>query len=148
MTQSTFEPLLNALQQSIEQFIDEIRHKKLTQRATDAWSVKDELCHIVFWHENYAANYQALALHQEPDLLDGPGYKLNADSVVALHKYSIKTLIQRLEAAQRELREAILSHNILQMTYKKGGRIYKTEDFLDMVTHHINTHTKQVKRAR
>ncbi len=48
------------LSAQIDYLIQQVKTKKLSDMATKEWSVKDVLCHIVFWHENYAANYQAM----------------------------------------------------------------------------------------
>ena len=116
--------------------------------ATDIWTVKEVLCHIVFWHENYAANYNALANNLQPPLLDGPGYKLNVDGAASLRKYPLEELTQRLQKAQNILYACIVEKGVPQMTYKKGGHIYKTSEFLDVIARHIATHTKHVTRAK
>ncbi len=116
--------------------------------ATDEWTVKEVLCHIVFWHENYAANYKAMANNQEPLLLDAPFYKLNKEGVLQLEKFSIENLIKRLQKAQNTLRIQIIEKKVPQMTYKKHGRVYATPQFLDLVSRHIATHTRQVRKAK
>ncbi len=115
--------------------------------ATDEWTVKDELCHIVFWHENYAINYKALAEHKDPLLPEGMS-TINMAGVLSLRKYPIKELITRLREANDSLYNSIIVKKVPQMTYSKGGRTYGTADFLEMITRHINTHTKQIKKAR
>jgi hypothetical protein len=116
--------------------------------ATDQWTVKDILCHIVYWHENYTSNYQALAKKLPPPLLDGPGYKLNQEGVTSLRKFSETELIARLHKANNILRYCIIEKQVPKMTYKKDGHIYNTEDFLHMVARHLMTHTIQVRRAK
>ena len=114
--------------------------------ATDEWTVKDELCHIVFWHENYAANYKALAEHKDPPLPEGMS-TINMRGVASLRRRSIKELIARFYLANLSLRKSIIKNKVPRMTYSKGGRTYETADFLEMIARHINTHTKQVKKA-
>ena len=115
--------------------------------ATDEWTVKDVLCHIVFWHENYAVNYKALANHGEPPLPEGMS-TINTAGVLSLRQYSIKDLIKRLQRANDSLYESIVEKKIPRMTYSRGGRIYKTEDFLIMISKHIKTHAKQIRRVK
>lgn len=141
------EELFSTLTSSIELFIQAVRSKKSTLKATDEWSVKDVLCHIVFWHENYAANYEALANDEIPKLPENMS-TINMRGVKPLRKYSMKDLISRLRIAHKSLSVSILEKRVPRMTYSKGGRTYETTHFLDMITRHIATHTKQVKRAK
>ncbi len=144
---NSFIEKFTTLTDSIENFIVEVKSKKSTLMATEEWSVKDELCHIVFWHENYAANYKALEEHKDPPLPEGMS-TINMLGVSSLRKFSIKELICRLRKANKSLYKSIVLNNVPRMTYSKGGRIYESADFLEMISRHINTHTKHVKRAR
>ena len=129
-------------------FIAEVKSKRSDLMATDEWTVKDVLCHIVFWHENYAANYKALAEGKEPPLLDGPGYKLNTQGVASLRRLPIKKLIAKLREANRALYISVVQKRVPRITYKKNGRVYKTADFLELVARHVRTHTIQARRAK
>lgn len=115
--------------------------------ATSEWTVKDVLCHIVFWHENYAANYQALAEHREPQLPDSMS-TINKRGVASLRKLTRKELFVRLGQANKSLKKSIVDKQVSQMIYSKGGRTYETDQFLEMIARHIESHTKQVKRAK
>ncbi len=148
MENGDYTKLFTVLSNNIDILIQEVKKKRSNLMATDAWTVKDVLCHIVFWHENYAANYNALAEKYDPPLLDGPGYKLNKEGVSSLRKFSIDNLIKRLHNAQNTLYRCIVEKKVSQMTYKKDGRVYKTADFLDAIARHIVTHTKHIKRAK
>ena len=139
--------LFNTFTSSIEEFIHEVKSKKSNLMATDEWSVKDELCHIVFWHENYAANYKALAEHKEPPLPEGMS-TINVKGVKSLRKYPIKQLISRLYEANNSLYNSIVVKKVPRMTYSKGGSTYETAYFLESISRHINTHAKQVRRAK
>jgi len=142
-----YSELFTLLSNSVEDFIREVKSKKSTCIATDEWTVKDELCHIVFWHENYAANYKALAEHKDPPLPEGMS-TINMAGVLSLRKYSIEELIKKLRKANKSLYNCIVVKQVPRMTYSKAGRAYETADFLEMISGHINTHTKQVKRAK
>ena len=139
--------LFDALSKSIDSFIKEVEKKRARMMATDEWTVKDELRHIVFWHENYAANYQALAEHKDPPLPEKMS-TINQRGIEALKKFSQKELISRLKKANKSLENSIIVKKVPQMTYSKGGRTYKSDEFLEMITRHIETHAKQVRRAR
>lgn len=142
-----YKELFSALTDNLELFIREVKNKKSTLMATDEWTVKDELCHITFWHENYAANYKALAEAKDPPLPEGMS-TINIAGVLYLRKYPIKELINRLRKANRSLYTSIVVKKVPRMTYSKGGHTYETSDFLNIILQHINTHIKQVKRAK
>lgn len=144
---NNYDELFTTFTNSIENFIHEVKDKKSSLMATDEWTVKDELCHIVFWHENYAANYKALSEYKDAPLPEGMS-TINMAGVLSLRKCSIKDLIIRLREANASLYNSIVVKKVPRMTYSKGGRTYETAYFLEMIARHINTHAKQVKRTR
>lgn len=144
----TYADLFLNLSDALDTFIREVQAKKISLMATDEWTVKDELSHIVFWHETYAANYKALAEHAEPVIPQIAPYKLNMQSVPELRKYSVEELMSRLKKAHDSLYNSIVVKKVPEMTYWKKGRTYKTDEFLSMIARHIATHTKQVKHAK
>lgn len=143
-----YKQLFAILSKNLGGFIEEVKNKKLTLMATDEWTVKDILCHIVFWHETYAANYKALAQHSKLAIPELPAYKLNMPAVISLRRDTIEELINKLHKANKILYTSIVEKKVPRMTYNKGGRTYDTADFLDMVARHVNTHTKHVRGAR
>jgi hypothetical protein len=147
LMKTRYQELFEVFTANVEAFIAEVKKKKLGLMATSEWTVKDELCHITFWHENYAANYEALAKHKTPPLPESMS-TINMAGVLSLKKCSIKELISRLQKANDSLKESILKHKVPEMTYSKGGRTYKTEYFLEMIVKHIDRHRLQVKRAK
>ena len=142
-----YKDLFSELTSNIELFIQEVESKKSSLKATEIWTVKDELCHIVFWHENYAANYKAMANHEIPKLPEKMS-TINIRGVKSLRKSTIKKLILRLYNAHQSLYVSIVEKKVSRMTYSKGGRTYETNDFLTMITRHIAAHTRQVKKAK
>jgi len=133
--------------QSLEHFISEVNNQKLTRMATDEWTVKDVLRHIVFWHENYAANYKAQVEHTEVPLPEQMS-TINKRGVALLKRCTKKELLERLDIAHKSLFQSIVEKKIPSMTYSKGGRTYQTHEFLSMIARHFETHARQVRRAK
>jgi hypothetical protein len=134
---------------SMDIFVNEVKKTNKNFMATEIWTVKEILCHIVFWHINYAQNYEALFLKKTPPLLEGPGYKLNIEGVKNLKRYSIDILIKKLNDAQDSLYKNIVIKEVPRMTYKKStNRVYTTIDFLRVVERHLLTHTEHVQKAK
>lgn len=148
MSQSTYAPSFALLVKRLGEFLVEFEKKDPSLMATDEWTVKDILCHLVFWHENYAANYNALANSEEPPLFDKPTYLLNTQGVKSLRKLPVSLLVERLHKANNILKTCIVDNNVPRMTYKKRGRVYDTADFIEMVAGHFKTHTIHVRRAK
>lgn len=139
--------MFSSLTESVEAFISIVKTKKSSSMATDEWTVKDELCHIVFWHENYAANYEALARKENPPLPQDMS-TINIAGVLSLKGYSTKELIKRLRDTNKSLYNCIVVKEIPRMTYSKGGRVYESSEFLKMITRHINTHARQIDKVK
>jgi hypothetical protein len=148
MATQKYSELFQEFSNNLNVFITEVKKQKMTNVATDQWTVKEVLCHITFWHENYAANYEAMVNNQKPPLFDGLGYELNRLSVSTLKKYPANELIERLRKAQTSLYNSIMVAEIPQMKYTARWRVYTTEEFLVMIGRHFLTHAKQVKRAK
>jgi hypothetical protein len=73
MEKKNYLHLFSILDETLQNFIHEVNNQKLQNMATNEWSVKDELCHIVFWHTYYAQNYSALVKGKEPVVFTSKG---------------------------------------------------------------------------
>ncbi len=136
------------LTKTVKAFLEEVNKHSLLDMATDKWTVKDELCHIAFWHDYYAQNYAALAAGTKPFLFVSKGGSTrNQEGVNRLKHKSQKYLVTLLNNAQISLFDSIVVKQVPKMTYIVG-RVYKTEKFLEMIIGHINRHAILVRRAK
>lgn len=143
-----YSQLFFSLTESVNAFLEEVNKHDLLDMATEKWTVKDELCHIAFWHDYYARNYAALAAGTEPFLfISKGGSTRNQKGVDKLKRKSRKYLIALLNEAQSSLYESIVMKRVPKMTYIVG-REYRTEKFLELITGHIQRHAILVKRAK
>lgn len=140
--------LFEKLSNTLEDFKNELSKHPLNKKVTDNWTVKDILCHVTFWHMNYAQNYSALAKGIEPPLLQGPYYMINEYGVKKLRKNSTQMLLKKLDEAHKSLEDSILKKGVKKMTYKKGGITYATPEFLQVIESHIRGHRVQLRRAK
>ncbi len=147
MAYPSLETLCAQLSESLAVFVREVRSRNLNHMATDKWTIKEVLCHIVSWHEYYAANFKALSEGKEPPLYEGSTAVRNLETVRELRNFKTAGLIERLHRANATLEKSIAQGKVKRMTYKKGGRVYETPEFLDMISRHVATHTKQVRKA-
>ncbi|NTW61909.1 ClbS/DfsB family four-helix bundle protein [Candidatus Saccharibacteria bacterium] len=142
-----YQDFFDNLTENLDLFVDTVKSRKSTLMANNQWTVKDMLCHIVFWHEAYATNYEAMARGLQPPLPEQMS-TINTRGVDSLKRVSIKELVSRLRSAHQSLHTSIIIEGVPQMTYSKGGRTYETGAFLDMIARHIARHTIQVRRAK
>lgn len=148
MGQKNYSELFELLERTLHEFILEVNKQKLHNMATNEWSVKDELCHIVFWHRYYPQNYSALAKGEEPVVFTSSGGSTrNQDGVNSLRAKFKDELLTMLLDAQKELYMYIVDKKVAEMNYTNRKR-YKTEEFTDQITRHILGHTKLVKKAK
>lgn len=148
MGRPNYSHLFAILDQTLQNFIQEVNNQQLQNMVTDEWSVNDELCHIVFWHRYYAQHYSALAKGEKPFVFTSKGGSTrNKDGVDSLKTISKDELMRLLHMAQRELYESIVVKNVSAMNYTDRRR-YTTEQFLDIVIGHIKRHTKHIMKAK
>lgn len=113
----------------------------------EAWSAKDVLGHITFWHESFARNVRDLARGARPAPLKGRLMDLNLQGVEALRDCALPDVLERLAAAQRVIQDHILNPELKLIPYRKGSRDYTPEEHLDIVNRHIQAHLKDVQAA-
>jgi hypothetical protein len=143
-----YSQLFNILTETVINFTREVNKHNLIDMATDKWTVKDELCHIAFWHNYYAQNYAALAAGTKPFLFVSKGGSTrNQEGVDTLHHKSQKYLVSLLNKAHLSLYNSIVIKQVPKMTYIVGTE-YETDKFLEVIIGHINRHTTLVRRAK
>ncbi len=148
MIQGKYSQLFIILDKTLQNFIQEVNNQKLQNLATQHWTVKDVLCHIVFWHTYYAQNYLSLSEGKTPTVFTSKGGSLrNQEGVNSLKTLSKDDLFAMLQIAQQTLYNCIVIKHVPEMNYTDRKK-YKTEDFLEEINRHIIGHTKQVKKAK
>lgn len=147
-TSDKYSQLFLLLTEAVKVFLEEVNKHNLRDMATKEWSVKDQLCHIAFWHNYYAQNYAALAAGAKPFLFVSKGGSTRNQKGVDMLKYkSRRQLITLLNKAHTSLYGSIVVKKVPKMTYIVGSD-YTTESFLEMITGHIQRHAALVKRAK
>jgi hypothetical protein len=139
---------LSNLDLVFETLIQAVNKQNLDNIAASKWTVKDVLCHVVFWHRYYAQQYSDLAHSKKPFIFPSRGGSIrNQSGVDSLKHESKNQLIKMLLEAQKVLSLSILENNILKMHYT-DRRVYETGEFLEIITRHIKRHTEQIVKAK
>jgi len=137
------EPLQTAVNDFIAFYQEELNYHTMVYTL---WDAKDILGHIVFWHESFAANIADLGHGCKPNPLKGKLSEVNARSVETTKEVPIPELIERLRQAQHTIEQHIYNESIDLIPYKKGSRDYSRSEHVDIVTHHIGRHLRDVRK--
>jgi hypothetical protein len=113
----------------------------------DAWTVRDVVGHITFWHESFARNVDDLAHGRPPTPLRGRLSDLNARGVTEVGGLPLDTVVARLRAAQATIGASILSPVLGQIPYRVGSRPYTPREHLEVVRDHIRSHAQHLERG-
>lgn len=115
----------------------------------DGWNAKEIIAHIVFYHEYYASVVKAIVDKEELPLINESLAKVNTESARNYSKLSRTELIKRFKAAHELLTRKISElGELTEIPYKRGGRIYNPEEYIDEIAGHIKRHTKDLKRKK
>ncbi|WP_324716669.1 DinB family protein [Carboxydochorda subterranea] len=113
------------------------------------WGPREVLVHLVFWHETHAATIGALLRGEEPALPVGTFAQLNARAVRANADQPITRLIERLEAAQRELERLVVAaggRDLPGIRTKAGAKPRDLRAALLRMEAHVRHHERKLAR--
>lgn len=112
-----------------------------------AWTGKDILGHLVFWHESFARNLQDLVNDIQPTPLKGKYSELNQRCLAEMRTQTVADLTKRLEIAHRVIQENILNPKLVRIPYKTGSRAYTPAEHLEVVNRHFQEHLRSLSQA-
>ena len=147
MSKETIQANLSNLQESIQNLTAFFEQDlDFQQMVYELWNAKDILGHLVFWHESFARNIRDLGEGVKPTPLKGKLSEVNQQSVTTTAPASIRTLLNRLQAAQNTIEKYIFDDGIDLIPYKRGSRSYSRQEHLQVVSGHINKHLKDLRK--
>lgn len=112
-----------------------------------SWTARDALVHVVFWHESFARNVDALARGDKPAPLRGTYAQLAERASDEAAGQSVHELLERLAQAQRTIERSILDPRVVSIPYKAGSRPYAPAEHLGVVDEHVDGHLRKVQLA-
>lgn len=140
--------LLARLSETVEQvvgFYESIGDFDVLVNST--WTARDVLVHVVFWHESFARNVDALAKGVKPSPLKGTYAQLSERASLESEGQTVGELLERLTGAQRTIERSILDPRIISIPYKVGSRPYTPSEHLGVVNEHVSGHLGKVRLA-
>ncbi len=112
-----------------------------------SWTARDALVHIVFWHESFARNVEALARGDKPTPLRGTYAQLAQRASDESADQPVTQLVERLSRAQRTIERSVLNPHVVLIPYKAGSRPYAPAEHLTVVNDHVSEHLRKVRLA-
>jgi len=112
------------------------------------WGPKEVLAHLVFWHESYVAQIEALRAGHPFELPQGRFGDLNAQAVAANRDVPIAKLVRRFRAADKRLRALYAAHDptAIVLEIKQGSKRWRLVDLVPAVEAHVRNHHRQLER--
>jgi hypothetical protein len=112
------------------------------------WGPKEVLAHLVFWHESYVAQIEALLVGAPFELPQGRFSDLNAQAAAANHDVPIAKLVRRFRAADKRLRALCAAHDpaAIVLEIKQGSKRWRLVDLVPAVEAHVRNHHRQLER--
>jgi hypothetical protein len=96
---------IEKLRKTVEKFCHLIRVLPEVALIKQAWGPKEVLAHLVFWHERYIAQIEAILAEKAFTGSQGRRDDLNAQALEASHNVSVAELLGRFQVADERLRE-------------------------------------------
>lgn len=112
-----------------------------------AWTARDALVHVVFWHESFARNVRDLAGGIRPTPLKGTYAELGERASAEAQGLPVKELLGRMISAQRIIEQSVYNPLVTSIPYKVGSRPYGADEHLKIVNEHVRGHLNQVRTA-
>lgn len=112
-----------------------------------AWTARDALIHVVFWHESFARNVHDLARGIKPTPLKGTYAELGRRASAEAQDLSIAELLDRMTSAQNIIERSVHHPLVTSIPYKVGSRPYGANEHLAVVNEHVRGHLNQVRLA-
>ncbi len=138
---------LAELDAAVHQLLVAVANTSPDAPVDDAWTVRDVLAHIAFWHESFARNVDDLAQGRPPRPLRGRLADLNARSVADARDLTPDEIADRLRTAHAIVSAAVVKPSLGLIPYRVGSRPYPPEEHLTVVRDHIRAHVRSVERA-
>jgi hypothetical protein len=139
---------LEKLETTVEGFCRFIEGLPKAAMIEQEWGPKQVLAHLVFWHESYVAQIEALIDGAPFELPRGRFSDMNAQAVVASRGASIAKLVRRFRAADERLRALYATHDpaTIALEIKQGAKRWRLADLVPAVEAHVRNHHRQLER--
>lgn len=136
---------LRATVESFCRFIENLPEDALTERE---WGPKEVLAHILFSHESYVAQVEALLAGEPFTPPRGRFSDLNARAVAASRGVPVAELVRRLREANERLCRTCEEQDArtVVLEIKQGSKLWPLPQLMSRAEAHIRNHQRQLER--
>ncbi len=150
MTQAGVDPAdVEKLKGEVEAFCTLIEHLPERALREQAWGPREVLAHLVYWHEQYAAQLQARLAGRPYPLPHGRFRELNDYAVEDARRQSIAAQLARFRAANRRWSSLIADPRAqgASIQIKQDSKIWPAGELLPRVAAHIRKHRLELTKS-
>jgi hypothetical protein len=141
------EMLLKKLDKTVAEFMHTYHGLDAPDDQVNAgWTAAQILRHVTFWHESFARNVLDLVSGRKPKPLKGKYRDLTQLCFDSLGDLPDETILIRLDAAQKTIRDKILNSMLGMIPYIVGSRDYSPEEHLGVVEEHVRGHLQDIQK--
>jgi hypothetical protein len=126
-------------------FLEELPEDTLIDQE---WGPREVLSHLVYYHESYAAQIQAILSGNSFEPPKGRFRDLNAQAVSAFRGIPITELTARLREADQHIRTLIRERNPREISFqiKKNSKHWTLAELIPAIESHIRNHQKELRK--
>ncbi|HEX6384797.1 MAG TPA: maleylpyruvate isomerase N-terminal domain-containing protein [Anaerolineae bacterium] len=136
------------LRETVAVFCRFIRELPEVDLAVQTWGPKEVLAHLVFWHERYVAQIEALRAGEPFAGPEGRLKDLNALAVEASRGVAVAELLRRFEAADERLREFGRTLDPQNVILEVQSHRHTLDGAISSIETHIRNHHQKLVRKR
>jgi hypothetical protein len=146
---SEVRPDVVRLQTTVENFCAWIESLPEREMRAREWGPREVLAHLVYWHEWYLAQSEAILAGRTFPLPSGRFRDLNAAAAAKYRNVLPSTLTRRFRATNRRLSRLAMEHNPDKIVFriKADSKPWKLADLIPAAEAHVRNHLYALKKA-
>jgi hypothetical protein len=146
---SSTEDDIERLTRTVEDFCVWIESLPERGLHAQAWGPREVLAHLVYWHESYLTQSEAILAGRAYRLPSGRFADMNAEAVGRLCNLRPATLTRRFRAVNRRLSRLAEAYDPRKIAFriKEGSKRWRLSDLIPAVEAHIRNHLRSLKKA-
>jgi hypothetical protein len=140
---------LERLDATVEDFCVWIAQLPEREMRAQGWGPREVLAHLVYWHEWYLAQSEAVLAGRTLRLPSGRFADMNSEAARKFHNMRPAALTRRFRAVNRRLSRLAEAHDPMKIAFriKEGSKRWRLSDLIPAAEAHIRNHLRALKKA-